>query len=230
MDSRCDSIGDLSPRSAPPEHGLPWSCSRPATLLGAALVVLAGLGAYANSFCGPFIFDDRTSILDNPSIRQWLSVKQVLSPPHDGQTVSGRPLLNASLAVNYAIGQGRPWGYHVTNLAIHLANALLLLGIVRRTLLLPAIRPRFGDASLGLAVAVALWWVVHPLQTESVTYVVQRGRVAGRDVLPAHAVRSASRGPGEPKGALVCGRGGSLLAGNGHKGDRVHGSADRAVV
>ena len=66
------------------------------------------------------------------------------------------------------------WGYHATNLAIHLAAALLLFGLLRRTFLLPAMRDGWGAAATPLALAVALLWAVHPLQTESVTYVVQR--------------------------------------------------------
>ena len=64
--------------------------------------------------------------------------------------------------------------YHAGNLLIHLLAALTLFGIVRRTLLLPALRDRFGGASTGLAAAAALIWALHPLQTESVTYIVQR--------------------------------------------------------
>jgi hypothetical protein len=65
-------------------------------------------------------------------------------------------------------------GYHVFNLIVHLLGALVLFGIARRTLLQPALRARFGSAATPLALAVALLWAVHPLLTESVTYVIQR--------------------------------------------------------
>ena len=77
-------------------------------------------------------------------------------------TVNGRPLLNLSLAVNYRLSGLRVGSYHAANLAIHLLAGLTLLGIARRRL------PFLG------AGALALLWTVHPLQTESVTYVVQR--------------------------------------------------------
>ena len=76
--------------------------------------------------------------------------------------------------MNYAIGRLDVLSYHVGNLLIHLLAALTLFGILRRTLLLPALRDRFGGASTGLAAAAALLWALHPLQTESVTYLVQR--------------------------------------------------------
>ena len=64
--------------------------------------------------------------------------------------------------------------YHAGNLLIHLLAALTLFGIVRRTLLLPRCATGSAGASTGLAAAVALIWALHPLQTESVTYIVQR--------------------------------------------------------
>ena len=88
--------------------------------------------------------------------------------------MSRRPLANLSFAVNYAIGKLAVPSYHAGNLLIHLLAALTLFGIIRRTLLLPALRDRFGPASTALAAAAALIWALHPLQTESVTYLVQR--------------------------------------------------------
>ena len=56
--------------------------------------------------------------------------------------MSGRPLLNLTLAINYATSGYEVWSYHATNLLIHLAAALLLLGILRRTFRLPTMRDR----------------------------------------------------------------------------------------
>jgi tetratricopeptide (TPR) repeat protein len=85
-----------------------------------------------------------------------------------------RPVVNLSFALNYAIHGESVWGYHATNLAIHLLAALTLFGIVRRTLTLPALWQRFAHAAAALALAIALIWTVHPLQTDAVTYTVQR--------------------------------------------------------
>jgi len=139
------------------------------------LVVAAGLLAYHNSFRGPFIFDDTGSIQRNPTIRHLWPAWQALSPPHRGGiTVEGRPLINLSLAINYAFGGTRVQGYHILNLIIHILAGLTLLGIVRRTLLQPRLREQFGTVANELALAVAVLWTVHPLQTESVTYVIER--------------------------------------------------------
>ena len=142
------------------------------TLLAGCLIVLAVLAAYSNSFSGPFIFDDIPAIVDNPTIQH---LGSAWSSPHDNASgVTSRPLINFSLAVNYALGGFDVRGYHALNLAIHCFAALALFGIVRRTLLQPRLRERFGDAAWWLALAVALLWAVHPLQTESVTCIIQR--------------------------------------------------------
>ena len=144
------------------------------TALAMAIVAIAAVATYSNSFGGPFILDDLSSIADNPTIQHLWPISTVLSPPSVGETVGGRPLLNLSLAMNYAAGGRLVWGYHFVNLAIHVLAAWLLFAVVRRTLTLDALRQRWGNASIWLALAIALLWTVHPLQTESVTYVVQR--------------------------------------------------------
>jgi tetratricopeptide (TPR) repeat protein len=131
------------------------------------------IAAYANSFHGPFIFDDGPSIAANPSIRH-LGSPQVLAASADSVTTTGRPILNLSLALNYAIGGLAVEGYHVVNLIIHILAALTLFGLLRRSLLLPTLGSRLASASVGLSFTMSLLWAVHPLQTESVTYVVQR--------------------------------------------------------
>ena len=138
------------------------------------LLVAAVVAVWATSLGGAFVFDDLPAIVENPTLRTPGHLAAILAPPGDqAGTVGGRPLLNLSLALNFAAGGLDPTGYHVVNLAIHLAAALLLLGIVRRTLRRCAADwPETGrDAVAFLA---ALLWAVHPLQTEAVTYVVQR--------------------------------------------------------
>jgi protein O-mannosyl-transferase len=139
-----------------------------------ALVGLAVLAAYLNSIPGGLVFDDRSAIVENPTIRALWPISRVISSMHGDFTVSGRPLFNLSLAVNYAMGGTAAPGYHVVNVLIHLLAALTLFGIVRRTFRQPRLRGRFGAASLPLATAAAVLWAVHPLQTESVTYIAQR--------------------------------------------------------
>ena len=143
--------------------------------LPGAVIVAAALVAYHNSFSGPFVLDDVAAIVGNPTIRHFWPPGAVLSPPHDlGLPVNGRPVVNLSLALNYALSGTQVGSYHAVNLLIHALAGLALFGIVRRTLRLCPGQTR-GDADARwVALAAAVIWIVHPLQTESVTYIVQR--------------------------------------------------------
>ena len=87
--------------------------------------------------------------------------------------------MNLSLALNYAAGGLSVRGYHVTNLALHVAAVLTLWGVLRRTLRRPAMATRFRESAEIIAWSTALLWAVHPLLTESVVCVVQRNEVLG---------------------------------------------------
>ena len=140
-------------------------------LLIAAGLVAAVSVVYFNSGRGAFVFDDHAAILENASIRRLWPLTEALSPPAGGLAVSGRPVVNLSLAFNYAWGGMNPAGYHVVNGVIHALAALVLFGVVRRTW---AKRSQVENEATLLAGGVALLWALHPLQTAAVTYVVQR--------------------------------------------------------
>ncbi len=147
------------------------------------LVLIAVGGAvYANSLWGVFLFDDAYAIVDNVRIRGLLPIERWLA--------TERPVVELSLAANYAMGKLNVVGYHVVNVAVHVAAALTLFGLVRRTIDLntecgvrnaeratATSRPspfRIHHSAFAFAFVVALIWLIHPLQTESVTYVIQR--------------------------------------------------------
>ncbi len=119
--------------------------------------------AYLNAFGNAFIFDDEQIIVNNPEIRQLWPVG-----------MAARWVVNLTFKLNYATGQLRVADYHATNLLIHLLAALVLYGIVRRTLTLPRVGEIWKRHGALLAGAVAALWAVHPLQTQSVTYICQR--------------------------------------------------------
>lgn len=128
-------------------------------LLGALLVVGVAV-AFGNALGCGFVFDDLGAIVRNPSLH---ALRTALAPPPGGFTTTGRPCLNLSFAANYAIGGLNPAGYHAINVMIHGLAAVVLMALAYRT-----------TKSVPLAFAAALLWALHPLQTESVTYVSQR--------------------------------------------------------
>jgi tetratricopeptide (TPR) repeat protein len=128
------------------------------------LLILAGLLAYSNSFTKVFVLDDVAWITHNSDLPQgWRYVG-----------VSGRPLVDFTILVNYRLGGLNPMGYHAFNLAVHILAGLTLYGLVRRVLLLPRFAGRYDASAPAIAFAAALLWLIHPLQTQAVTYIIQR--------------------------------------------------------
>lgn len=150
----------------------------------AALLGLGILAAYFNSFDVRFFFDDVPTILRNLSIRDISDVRQVFSPPQASATVS-RPIANLAFAIDHALWGYDVWWYHLTNFVIHLGTSLLLLGVVRRSMerlaiggcgceVSPLAAAERSRRSLLWAAAIAAVWALHPLHTESVTFLTSR--------------------------------------------------------
>ncbi len=135
------------------------------------LIVVLGVLAYANSLSGVFIFDDTVAISSNPAVKQIMSPLELIDEPKLGKT---RPLVLFTFQLNHALGGDNVWGYHLVNFLIHITAGLLLYGIVRRTLSGHLLSADYGQSATALAAVCAAVWVVHPLQTQSVTYIVQR--------------------------------------------------------
>lgn len=131
-------------------------------------LALAGALVYLNTLSNPFVFDDTPWVIGNPRIQSLANVGEML-------TATNRPVMELTLALNYALGGENPTGYHLFNLIIHVLAGLVLYGLIRRTLVLPEISEAYRDKARWLAGAVALLWLVHPLNTQSVSYMIQRG-------------------------------------------------------
>ncbi len=147
--------------------------ARSAPVQSVLLAITAGL-AYWNSLQVPFIFDDLPGIVENPSIRDWQAYGAVLFPPDNGSSVTGRPLVNLTLALNYAWAGMDPSPYHTTNVLLHIGCTLALWGCLRRGFTAPALSHIWNRSYAPLATLCAAVWSLHPLQTESVTCVIQR--------------------------------------------------------
>ena len=133
--------------------------------LAPLLLLVAGGLAYANSLHGDFVYDDIHSIAQNPDIRSLWPPRWMLPPDAAHETVNSRPVASLSLAINYALGDLAMPGYRLFNLGVHLLCGLALFGAIRRT---PV------PHAEGLALATALLWTVHPLQSQCVNYIIQR--------------------------------------------------------
>lgn len=117
------------------------------------LVLALVVASFANALGGPFLFDD--------------------TQPRVAFAWRSRPLTWLSFAFNRAFSVSDTLGYHLVNVGLHAACALLLLAFLRHALRLGA-RDLAPRTRAGLALAATLLWAVHPLQTESVSYISQR--------------------------------------------------------
>ena len=134
------------------------------------LIAVVAILVYWNSLGNPFVFDDNITLANNPQIRSFANVFQT----DKGSALTGRPIVSFSFATNYALGGLNVFGYRVVNLGLHIACALLLFGLVRRTIARFKPTDRFSGRGPGLALAAALVWAVHPINSEVVDYLTQR--------------------------------------------------------
>ena len=149
------------------------------------VIAIVGLAAYSNSFEVPFQFDDSFNIAANPIIKDLGNFTSSL----DGYRTNPRRYLGyLSLALNYRLGGLNVAGYHIVNLLIHLINGILVYFLVLLTFRTPYFSnqrsavsaQQSGDSrstihvSQYIALFSALLFVAHPVQTQAVTYIVQR--------------------------------------------------------
>lgn len=137
------------------------------------LLSVAVIGVYLNSFSGAFVFDDRATLVANPHLdRLWPPGEAFAAPPKS--PLRDRPVVSFTFSINRLLAGPSPASFHGGNLLIHLAAALFLFGVIRRSLLSPRLPERYRCSALGLSLVSTLIWALHPLQTQSVTYLTQR--------------------------------------------------------
>lgn len=130
--------------------------------------------AYSNSFQGVLTFDDRHNIIENYYLKiDSLSPVDLIAAATQGPS-GHRWVPNFSFALNYYFHKLDVWGYHLVNLVVHIVTACGLYLLAQRILLLPVLASRYGRRAAEVAFVAAVLWAVHPVQTNAVTYIVQR--------------------------------------------------------
>jgi len=137
-------------------------------LLFVLIIFLAGVFAYSNSFDCSFHFDDAklfgsSFVQAGDTFADWMRL------------FPNRPVGVVTFYLNYYFHGLDVWGYHLVNLVIHLVNAFLVWWLVWLTLSTPAMREtEIGSHKTMMAFLTGLFFVTHPLATQSVTYIIQR--------------------------------------------------------
>jgi hypothetical protein len=132
------------------------------------LIAVMVLIAYSNTFTATFHFDDNPSIADNPSIKRVTleNITQIL--------LGNRPVVYLSLMLNYQIGALNVVGYHIFNIGVHIINSMFVYLLMLWTLGMPLLSAAYQAKAKRMALFGALLFAVHPIQTESVTYIITR--------------------------------------------------------
>jgi len=147
-------------------------------LMHVALIIILGILIYSNTFNAPFILDDENSIVQNIGIKDFRfytdnSISKII--------YSSRLVGHLSFALNYGMHGLNVTGYHIVNLLIHLSCALLVYWFIVLIFRTPYFSEFFHDyvdqifnIKGFVALFTALLFVSHPVQTQAVTYIVQR--------------------------------------------------------
>ena len=132
------------------------------------IFLVLGLLIYANSFQNKLFWDDDDNIVKNVYIKSWKFLpnyfKENLIAGAGLHSNYWRPLLLFSFSLDYKIWKLNPFGYHLTNTILHIFNSLLIYYLLF-----------FIFKNKKIAFLTALIFLLHPLQTEAVTYVSGRG-------------------------------------------------------
>lgn len=134
------------------------------------LISVIALCAYSNTYHVPFLFDDEGSIQLNANVH---GLRNFINGGYN--FLPNRVVGYFTFALNYHLGKLNVVGYHAVNILIHISSSLLVYCLVRLTFLTPEIKYAFNKRQIGIfALTIALLFVSHPIQTQAVTYIVQR--------------------------------------------------------
>ena len=151
-------------------------CRKNVFAIIAILIII--LSIYSNTFDASWHFDDELNILKEKSLHlneiSWEKTKKIfLFMPDEGNRIY-RPAARLSFALNYYFGQDGVFGYHIVNLCIHFLASIFLFLFISHSLNLPLVKAKYGPSSYSIALLASILWAINPMQTQAVTYIVQR--------------------------------------------------------
>ena len=136
------------------------------------------LSIYSNTFKASWHFDDIPNIIENRRLHvtelSWSNIKGAFfaAPRSPGELY--RPVACLSFALNYFFGKDNVSGYHIVNISIHFLAAIFLFLFIYNTLNLPLLKAKYSSNSYFIALLSTTLWAINPLQTQAITFIVQR--------------------------------------------------------
>ena len=144
-------------------------------VLSLAIILLA---IYSNSFDCAWHFDDEPNITENPNLHMtefsWEQINRALKSDRNNPHFFYRPVACLSFALNHYFGGLNVFGYHLINLLVHYLSSVLLFLFIFNTLNLPSLKGRYSSNAYAIALLATVFWAINPIQTQAVTYIVQR--------------------------------------------------------
>jgi hypothetical protein len=156
------------------------------------IVILAPIVVYFNSLRNPFHFDDMHTIVNNPYIRELGNIPRFFVYPQMFSAKSHprgmyRPVLLISFALNYRLTDMKAYAFRMVNLALHIANALVVFFIFHLLVRVEegsstrggpeAEKARHRRVTSGFAAVAALVFALHPVQSEALNYISSRSEI-----------------------------------------------------
>ena len=145
------------------------------TIVALAVIIFI---IYGNSFDCSWHFDDEPNITDNPNLHlkeiTRENIKRTIFSDRNNPNVLYRPVACLSFGLNHYFGELDVFGYHLVNIYIHLISSIFLFLFIYHTLNLPSLKTKYGTHSYSIALLATILWTINPIQTQAVTYIVQR--------------------------------------------------------
>jgi len=138
-------------------------------LLRSSALILTGLLIYTQTFHFGFVFDDHIFIVANPFIKNFSNI-HVMWHAFPVTRLVGM----YSFALNYYFNQLHPEGYHVFNFIVHMVAVGLVWALADLLFRITKPFPAEDRFTKEIPFIIALLFLVHPCQTQAVTYVTQR--------------------------------------------------------
>lgn len=145
------------------------------TILALAILILS---IYGNSLDCSWHFDDEPNITENPNLYMrelsWDNIRHAMFSDRNNPHIPYRPVACLSFALNYYFGELDVFGYHLVNIFIHLISSIFLFLFIYHTLNLPSLKSKYVAHSYSIALFATVLWAINPVQTQAITYLVQR--------------------------------------------------------